>query len=108
MPAEPESFIIEGITAAGNRFRPSDWADRLCGMMSVFGADQRMMYSPYVRPVTVNGSKAVLVRGELRQIEPAAYVFLRGFARDNELRVIEGGAENLQGAAGAAPRNQRR
>lgn len=95
MPAEPESFIIEGITTAGNRFRPSDWAERLCGMMSVFGADQRMTYSPHVRPVTVNGSKAVLVSGKLKEAEPAAYVFLRGFARDNELRVIEGAAGSL-------------
>ena len=42
MPVATDEFIIVGQTHDGKIFRPSDWADRLCGIMSAFGADQRM------------------------------------------------------------------
>ena len=81
-----ESFVIIGVTCEGKTFRPSDWADRLCGIMSAFGADHRMMYSPYVRPgCTLKGHKAVLVDARLYDIEPLAYKFLINFANDNDL-----------------------
>ena len=35
-------IVIQGITASGEKFRPSDWSDRLCGMMSVFGEDRQL------------------------------------------------------------------
>lgn len=83
-----ESFVIIGITTDGNTFRPSDWADRLCGIMSAFGSDNRMMYSPYVRPgCTLTGQKTVLVNARLYDIEPLAYKFLINFAKDNQLQM---------------------
>lgn len=83
-----ESFVIVGVTREGKRFRPSDWAERLCGVMSVFGSDQRMTYSPFVRPCTQDGEKCVHVDARIHEVEPLAYQFLVNFARDNELRVI--------------------
>ena len=83
-------FIIQGITLDGKPFRPSDWAERLCGVMSVFGQDQRMAYSPYVQPITSGGVKCVVVDVSLKEIEPMAYTFLLNFARDNELEVRDG------------------
>ena len=75
-----ENFVIVGRTSDGRTFRPSDWADRLCGIMSVFGADHRMTYSPYVRPAcNLRGDKTVLVDGKIHDIEPLAYNFLKGF-----------------------------
>ena len=83
-----ESFVIIGVTTDGNTFRPSDWADRLCGIMSAFGSDNRMMYSPYVRPgCTLTGQKTVLVNARLYDIEPLAYKFLINFAKDNQLQM---------------------
>ncbi len=83
-----ENFIIVGITTDGKKFRPSDWADRLCGIMSAFGADHRMMYSPFVRPgCTLKGDKTVLVDARLYDIEPMAYKFMVNFAKDNKLQV---------------------
>ncbi len=88
-------FIIQGLTSAGRPFRPSDWADRLCGIMSRFhpeeshGFDRHLRYSPYVTPALIEGVRSVLVDGRLHQLEPMAYLFLRDFARDNDLRVIE-------------------
>ena len=83
-----QSFIIVGVTSGGRTFRPSDWADRLCGIMSAFGADNRMMYSPYVRPgCSLKGDKTVLVDARIHDIEPLAYNFLVNFAKDNDLTV---------------------
>ncbi len=83
-------FVIEGVTVDGKPFRPSDWAERLCGVMSAFGKDNRMQYSPYVHPVTVGGARCVVVDKRLEAIEPKAYRFVVNFAKDNELRTRAG------------------
>lgn len=88
---EPQapSFIIVGVTRKGSKFRPSDWAERLCGVMSAFGAEKRMKYSPYVRPCTLDGDKGVFIDGQLSALEPLAYKFMLNFASDNELKIVE-------------------
>jgi hypothetical protein len=86
-PYHATSFVIIGLTSEGRRFRPSDWAERLCGIMSVFGAERRMAYSPYVRPGSHKGEKCVFVDAHLHDIEPMAYSFIANFARDNSLQV---------------------
>lgn len=83
-------FVIQGVTAAGKSFRPSDWAERLCGIMAAFGGDHRMQYSPYVHPVTAVGVRCVVVDMRLEDIEPMAFRFLVGFAKDNDLRTRDG------------------
>lgn len=88
----PESapFVIIGLTIEGKRFRPSDWAERLCGVMSAFGAERRMKYSPYVGPGEYGGEKAVFVDGRLNEIEPMIYRFVLNFAQDNDLQIVAG------------------
>jgi hypothetical protein len=82
------SFTIIGATSAGKSFRPSDWCDRLCGVMSSFGSQRKMHYSPFVRPgCWISGEKCVFVDARLYELEPLAYNFLVHFARDNDLRV---------------------
>ena len=94
-PKKPREFFIQGITQNGRPFRPSDWADRLCGIMSRFhpdaepGFDRHLRYSPYVKPGLIEGVRSVLVDARIHDLEPLAYLFLRDFARDNDLRVIE-------------------
>jgi hypothetical protein len=83
-------FVIAGITLDGKPFRPSDWAERLCGVMSAFGADNRMAYSPFVHPITADGVRCVVVDQRLETVEPMAYRFLLNFAKDNELQVRNG------------------
>lgn len=93
--SEPVSeFFILGITGDGKQFRPSDWAERLCGAMSCFrpdggGRNAHLKFSPFVRPTIVNGMKAVVVNAKLRQLEPLAYHFVVDFAKDNELQVVD-------------------
>jgi hypothetical protein len=86
-------IVIQGFTAAGEKFRPSDWADRLCGMMSVFGEDRQLSYSPYLKPVFIAGTTCVVVDRALESLDPAAYKFLMAFARDNELVMRPGRLE---------------
>jgi|SRR5687767_11236550 hypothetical protein len=90
MPDEAVEFVIRGVTLDGRPFRPSDWAERLCGVMSAFGGDHRMQYSPYVHPITSEGVRCVVVDRRLEAIEPMAYRFLLNFAKDNELQVRDG------------------
>ncbi len=92
---QPESnFIIQGVTSNGKAFRPSDWAERLCGIMSQFhpdkiqGGDSHLQYSPYVLPSMLNGIRAVNVDARLRELEPLAFHFLLNFAKDNDLRIV--------------------
>lgn len=85
-------FFIQGVTSNGKQFRPSDWAERLCGVMSCFrpegGRNAHLQYSPYVRPILLNGIRSVVVNEELRDIEPLAYHFVMNFAKDNDLQLI--------------------
>ncbi|SRR5581483_1133678 len=90
MSRSTEEIVIIGITESGRNFRPSDWAERLCGCMSAFGEDQRLRYSPYVKPVLSEGVKCVVVHRRLEEVDPIAYSFLMSFAKDNELRIREG------------------
>jgi Protein of unknown function (DUF3579) len=89
------SFVILGMTRSGKPFRPSDWAERLCGVMASFrpggiGLHAHLTYSPYVMPGMQAGVKCVHVNGRIDQIEPKAYAFLISFARDNDLQVQSG------------------
>ncbi len=83
-------FVIRGVTQDGQPFRPSDWAERLCGVLAAFGGDHRMQYSPFVHPVSAYGVRCVVVDVRLEELEPMAYRFLLNFAKDNELQVRDG------------------
>lgn len=86
-------FFIQGLTSDGKQFRPSDWAERLCGAMSCFSPDggrhSHLQYSPYVRPILLNGVRSVVVNEAIRDIEPLAYHFVVSFAKDNDLQIID-------------------
>ncbi len=93
MPSTQE-VLIQGVTSDGQAFRPSDWADRLAGVMSPFrpgGAQpgSHLSYSPWCVPTVIGGIKCVVVHEDLRQAEPMAWDFVMGFARDNDLRVVQ-------------------
>ena len=93
---QKREFLIQGITSDGKQFRPSDWAERLCGVMACFqpegsgGRNARLQQSPYVRMVNFGKVKCVAVSEELREIEPMAYHFVLNFAKDNDLKVRDG------------------
>jgi hypothetical protein len=89
-----KQVLIQGITRDGRTFRPSDWAERLAGVMSPFrpgGAQpgSHLSYSPWCVPTVIDGVKCVIVDSELREFEPMAWDFVLNFAKDNELQVGE-------------------
>ena len=111
-PSPSNQVLIQGITADGRVFRPSDWAERLAGVMCTFrpgGAfrGSHLSYSPWCVPTTIDGIKSVVVHRDLRDADVMAWDFLMNFARDNGLQVSEVGPTpgNAVTAAKAGPDN---
>lgn len=93
LPPSKEVFI-QGITKDGKTFRPSDWAERLAGVLSSFrpGGPQpgsHLGYSPWCIPTTIGNIKCVIVNHELRDYDVMAWDFVMNFARDNDLQVAD-------------------
>jgi hypothetical protein len=89
-PPDNRRWLLRGVTSQGKRFRPSDWCERLAGVMSGFrpgGSAHTMGYSPWCIPTTRDGDACVIVDPALRALEPMAWDFVVGFARDNDLQV---------------------
>ncbi len=89
-----KEVFIQGVTQDGKTFRPSDWAERLAGVMSQFrpGGPQRgshLGYSPWCVPNIINNVKCVVVHTDLRTAEPMAWDFVMAFAKDNNLQVVD-------------------
>jgi hypothetical protein len=89
--AAKEIYIL-GLTKAGKTFRPSDWAERLAGVLSQFrpgGAQpgSHLGYSPWCVPTAFGDVKCVIVNRELREDNVMAWDFCVNFARDNDLQV---------------------
>lgn len=87
---EFEEYVIRGETSAGRKFRPSDWADRLCSLFATMGPNNRTCYSPHVFPVSREGLVCVVVNKAMKTDDPMAFKFLMDFARDNDLKVEDG------------------
>jgi len=89
-----KQVFIQGVTRSGRTFRPSDWAERLAGVMSQFrpgGArpGSHLSYSPWCVPTTLGSVKCVIVHRDMQDAEPMAWDFCMNFARDNDLQVVE-------------------
>ncbi len=91
----PKELLIKGVTRRGATFRPSDWAERLCSVLAVYRPGYVatrgpvLGYSPYVQPTMVGGVRCVIVDARLRDLEPKAWDFVTGFARDNDLVTLD-------------------
>ena len=112
----PTEYFIQGITSSGRKFRPSDWSERLAGVMACYGPKSRgtkgpnshLQYSLYVRPTMIGDLKCVILDSRLHDIEPMAFNFVMNFARDNDLIVTQACELNLEppGPAPADPKQK--
>ena len=72
MTAEVRYFVIYGVTESGSTFRPSDWAERLAGVLAPYRPPGTLggyiSYSPYAVPSTLEGQRCVVVDGRLRDL----------------------------------------
>ena len=88
-----KKVYIIGTTLDGRTFRPSDWSERLAGVMSQFRPESHrhgrshFAYSPWCMPTSVNNVRSVVVHTDLHAHNVMAWDFVMGFAKDNELQV---------------------
>ncbi|MFZ1891023.1 MAG: DUF3579 domain-containing protein [Formosimonas sp.] len=91
-------LIIRGVTLDGKQFRPSDWAERLCGVMKCFETDDsqygHLTYSHYVRPISIQNIKCVAINTNLETELPVAYKFFLDFAASNKLQTVDARADD--------------
>ena len=89
MICNPYEIVIQGITEDGVTFRPSDWAERLCGILASFGRDQKLAYHEFVRPMRLGDVRCVAVDRKLEKLYLPVFEYLMSFAKDNHLRVVD-------------------
>lgn len=82
-------WLILGVTIDGRTFRPSDWAERLCGAIAEY-SNGRLIYSDLAYPITRDGQIGIVIETSLKSKNPAIYSFLMSFARDNRLKITPG------------------
>jgi len=83
-----DKIIIVGITEDGKIFRPSDWAERMCGNLSTF-RNQRVLYSPLLQPYTYEDASAVLIDLKLKEKNPDLFKYILEFAHKNRLKMVK-------------------
>ncbi len=113
MTREVRYFIIYGATDTGSKFRPSDWAERLAGVLAPYRPaggmrSSHLTYSPYVIPTDIGGVRCVVVDERLRDLEPLAWKFVEDFASDNKLKTTFGGHPGQPPHANVPPESPRR
>lgn len=83
-------FVLHGTTIDGQRFRPSDWAERLAGVLAPYrppgSRTSHLTYSPYAVPKIIDDVRCVVIDNRLRGLEPLAWKFVHDFAIDNKLQ----------------------
>ncbi len=80
-----QKMVIIGLKADGNKFRPSDWAERLCGGLCTF-RNRRMYYSPLLRPAVIDGIKCVVVDAKLKEEASDMFDYVMSFIKENQLQ----------------------
>lgn len=100
---QTQEIIIHGTTSNGKVFRPSDWAERLCGILSSFNKDNRLAYHEWVHPILIDKIRCVAISAKLEEINPAMFRFLMDFAADNDLRIIPAEEFNQQSQTESTP-----
>jgi hypothetical protein len=83
-----DSFVvISGVQENGDKFRPSDWNERLSSTLASLHPDNRLRYSPSVQPCLIEGVPSLVVARGLETSDPDAYRYIMDFAHTNQLRV---------------------
>lgn len=80
--------IIQGLTENGGKFRPSDWAERLCGAVATYGPGRRIIFHPNVKLASIKGVKCVVIDASLEEDDEMLFEFLIDFAEENKLQVL--------------------
>lgn len=95
MPEQEQCLIIHSEKHDGERFRPSDWVERISSSVARFGGDRRLRYDQSVHPVMIGEKKCLFVSSQLQRVAPTLYSYIMDFAKKNQLRVESGGCQGL-------------
>lgn len=88
MTIKNEPIEILGTTLSGDKFRPSDWAQRLTVAIATVAPKRKIIYHPRVHTALRDGVPAVIIDPELRAENIMLFEFLINFARGNKLQII--------------------
>jgi len=104
-----EQIILLGKTQSGEKFRPSDWAQRLTVAVSTVGPKKQIISHPRVHMAVIDGLPAVVIDPVLEKENPMMFEFLLKFGRNNNLQIRypwtgekrgdKGGEEELKAAS---------
>ncbi|HSH84822.1 MAG TPA: DUF3579 domain-containing protein [Guyparkeria sp.] len=86
MDNQPKRYIVESVTKAGARFRPSDWIDRIASWDATF-AQHRLVYSQRLHPVMLDGQKVLAIEPELKTANRQMFDSVMQFIDRNNLKM---------------------
>ncbi|MDG4867385.1 DUF3579 domain-containing protein [Guyparkeria sp. 1SP6A2] len=86
MDNQPKRYIVESVTKAGARFRPSDWIDRISSWDATF-AQHRLVYSQRLHPVMLNGQKVLAIEPSLKTDNRQMFDAVMQFIERNNLKM---------------------
>jgi hypothetical protein len=104
MAKKPSKIIIEGITEAGQKFRPSDWAERVSDNLASF-KQRRIVYSPMLQPMLKDGNKCVALDPALKESNPELYESILSFAKTNSLKVCSDDSNDANALPPTTPKD---
>lgn len=84
-----KKILIRGVTRDGNKFRPSDWAERLYYALATYDHNRRLVFNPMVNLKQGDTFKCVVINPLLEDTDPMTFDFLIDFARSNNLEVTD-------------------
>lgn len=81
-------YFITGLTNSGQKFRPSDWVERVATVCASFDQSCRLQYNPMMKPIYYDGMKGLFVDIRLQSLNPYAYDYVMDFSLSNHLQVL--------------------
>ncbi len=87
MGSNTAKLIINGVTKSGEKFRPSDWAQRLTTAVATCGPGRRIKFHPKVNMATLEGINCVVIDADLEDEDPMLFRFLVNFGEENNLEL---------------------
>ena len=90
MLSDVAEFVVQGITMEGTIFEPQDWAENLRDTLFEMDENKNLNCSSYVRPITSNGMKCLIVRSSLQTAHLHAFEHIKQYIADHHLVVRAG------------------
>ena len=80
-----DHIVVVGVSPEGKVFRPTNWPERIAGLLSTFEG-HRIHYSPLLRPgQTKEGFGCIIMSTELLHHNKALYDYVISFSKENNL-----------------------